>query len=756
MEKKIIIKKIKKYLFFISIVFFILTSIHLWYKYIYNDSKEVAEKWWTISEAIIWEFPTLNPLKINNDYNDYINHILYRSLLTYSTKTKKIEWDLTNCDISNLSSIECFLNENVKWSDGTPITYKDIQATYDLLKKSNINPILKSILQNVTIKQTGTSIIFKTNKKDINTLNIFFQPILPERLISNLNQEELKAKFSPIDWIYSWKYVVSKVTQNDTLWITNLYLEKNKYYFNNPAYIDKIIFKIFKNPSQFLKHKNSVSIFNDKNNLIWNSIPKFNQYKYSLNQYIWLFINTDKIPYPKLRNFILRSIKNKDLINKIWKSNYKEIDSPFFNKLKLETNNQTTPLNTILASLWYYSKSEILNKLWETTNKTYSNEAQININNTWSWIINNSWNLTNSWIINIKPITKDNYIVDSKLITEPKWVDNYNYITKKNLTLTWKVDKLIDSIYINNKKLLSYKPWTNYFVVPLKNNLKIWKNEYKIYFEKNWKKELEDTITFFYNPDKKTHKKYEQDLIKQLNEKAKQQALIKKIKNNNENNYIDKEQHKVFIQKLNNLNPNFYYNKNLDSYSLVLYYIENNSYNQSTAEYIKEKLESLWIEIILQPIDIQTLTSSLRQWHKDYDLLIAWINLWYFDFNIFPYFHSSQTKYWYNFSNIKKLSLDQILEELKSYNLSEKKQELLETKINIILKNEAIFKPLFTPLYSNLVDKNIKWYNLPKKIPSDIYRFNPLINSYILKKKIINYKNKSIINYFKYIFKILF
>jgi hypothetical protein len=397
----------------------------------------------------------------------------------------------------------------------------------------------------------------------------------------------------------------------------------------------------------------------------------------------------------------------------------------------------------MLASLWYYSKSEILNKLWASTNKNYSDEVKIK-------------EKTNTWTTDLKveKVTKENYLKHSKIITKPERVDNYNYITKNDLTLKWKVEKLIDWIYINDKKLESYKPGTNSFVVNLKNSLKIGKNEYKIYFERNLEKEHIETITFFYNPDKTTHQKYENDLLSQLNKKAREKALIEKIKETKKtaNNTINKE----LFEKLNKLNSNFYYNKNLDAFTLNLFYIENNLYNKITAKYIKEKLETLGIQINLQAIDIKTLTNSLKQWEKNYDLLIAWINLWYFDFNIFPYFHSSQAKYWYNFSKIKKLSLDQILEELKSHNLWEEKLKLLERKINEILKQEAVFKPLFTPLYSNLVDKNIKSYNLPWKIPSEIYRFSPLIHSYILKKKIINYDDKSIKNYFKYLFNILF
>ena len=47
------IKKLKKYLFFISIMFFVLTLSHLAYSYLYSDSKNSPVKWWTISEWII-------------------------------------------------------------------------------------------------------------------------------------------------------------------------------------------------------------------------------------------------------------------------------------------------------------------------------------------------------------------------------------------------------------------------------------------------------------------------------------------------------------------------------------------------------------------------------------------------------------------------------------------------------------------------------------------------------------------------------
>jgi hypothetical protein len=68
-------------------------------------------------------------------------------MLTYDINEDKVSADITSCDISNLSSIECYLQSDIKWSNGTNITIKDIIETYNLLKDSDINPVMASLLE---------------------------------------------------------------------------------------------------------------------------------------------------------------------------------------------------------------------------------------------------------------------------------------------------------------------------------------------------------------------------------------------------------------------------------------------------------------------------------------------------------------------------------------------------------------------------------------------------------------------------------
>lgn len=751
MDKKHVLKKLKKYLFFVSIVFLTLSSLHLVYNYVYYDSKETAQKWGIISESFVWTFPNLNPLKYNNDYNSYINHILYRSLLTYDINKGKIVWDLANCKISDLSKIKCELGKVIKWSSWEDITVEDIVSTYNILRETNINPILKKTLEKVKITAKESSILFETAWSDVNILNIFFQEILPKSVIEQIDLDNVTWNLSPINWVYSWKYKISKVDQDETVWFTKIFLEKNEFYTRNPIYIDSIILKFYKDYTTLLQQKGNINIFNDKKSLIWNSIPKLENHKYILPQYVSVFINRDKIEYPNIRNYILSQINSKEILKEVWEENNKLIESPFLDDIKLSTYSNKNTIKTMLNSLWYYKKEYHLSKIIKKEIKNYSSEVKITNSN------ENKKDLEEVNITEIKnSITKENYNHSSKIIRKPEWVDKYNFITNPNITLTWKTNKNISEVYINDLKLKNYKPSSEIFNLELNlslGNIKLWENTYKIYFIENWRKSLKESITLFYDKDKNNLEKQEADLISRLVNK-KIEANKKLISENNKEKE-EKEDNpkilKVFSKEdikrqnlINALDDKFYYDKNFKAYSLKISYIEWSKQISDTSLIIKKELENAWIKIELYSSKLLDITKKIRKNTEEYDILIAWINLWYFNFNLSKYFYSGQITKWRNLSKIKNSDLDNILEDLKSWLLTKDKRVELQKAVIKILSKEAVFKPLYSPYYSNLVIKNIEWYELNEIIPSDIYRFEPLSKSYILKNKIINSNDKNL------------
>ena len=735
----IVISKLKKYLFLISLVLLLVIGAHMIFVYLYEDAKEVPVKGWVVSEWIIWEFPHLNPLILSTDHNKYINRLLYRSLLSYDIEEGKISNDLASCDTSNLLYVECYLENNISWSNGEEITAEDIISTFNLFKKSEVNPVMSSLLAETEIEEKDGTIIFSNEKKDISFLNVFFQPILPANVINNLNTDEMKSSFSPLDSVYSGRYVIGSVDQDETVWITTITLERNTNYFQNNMFIDTLILKLFKDETHFLKHKNSVNIFNDKQNILWESIPRLEPFEYILPQFVSVFLNSETMESETMRNYVLRNINRSELVASLGAGVVQEIYNPFLTETEIDVE-KTSDLAFTLWRQWYQTKQELVaaakqqqeEKLAEAAaekEKTISAEA------------------------NPQPAPEKIEQESLSIITNPT-DDKYNFITEDNVLLKWKVeDESVSAVYINDYQLSWFSQWDDVFYYRLirwYDSIVEGKNEYKIYFEKDWEKELVEEIVYFYYTDSE---KLEDEKEKFFSGGI---TTSNTVANNSTSSgtwtVTDSEE----LQKLEALDNRFYYAEDLTPYSLNLLFINSDKNISDSVSFIKESIENAGIKINIIESSVSSLTNDLRKEDAPYDMVVIWVNLGYLDFNMFPYLHSSQAESGYNFSNIKNLSLDIILEEMKGNNLSNTKIIELEDKIAEILQEEQIMKTLYSPKLKLLVDKNIENYSLSSYMPDDIYRLNPLINSYISKKKTIDKENKSIPRFIKFLFTSLF
>ncbi len=730
----LVISKLKKYLFLISLVLLFVISAHMIFVYLYEDAKQVPVKWWVVSEWIIWDFPHLNPLILSTDHNKYILGLLYRSLLRYDIEEGKIGNDLASCDTSNLLYIECYLENNISWSNGEEITAKDIVATFNLFKKSEVNPVMSSLLAETEIAEKDGTIVFSNAKKDISFLNVFFQPILPASVINNLTSEEMKGVFSPLDSVYSWRYVIGSVNQDETVGITKITLERNTNYFQNNMFIDTLILKLFKDKNHFLKHKNSVNIFNDKQNILWESVPRLEPFEYILPQFVSVFLNSETIQSETMRNYILRNINREEIIQTLWASVVQEVKNPFLTETEIDVTKESD-LSYTLWKLGYKSKSELVVAAEKRQEEKEEVEKQA---------------AEEEKIVSAEANPKPNTIEQESLsiITNPT-KDKYNFITEDNILLKWKVDDSeVTAIYVNEYKLNGFSQWDDLFYYRLirwYDSIAEWKNEYKIFFEKAGEKRLVDEIVYFYYSD------------------AEKLADIKTsffwwevVSANNSSNSTESTWTGAIVneelKKLETLDKRFYYQDDLSAFSLNLLYINSDKNISDSVDIIKTSIENAGIQVNLIESSVATLTDDLRDKETPYDITVVGVNLWYIDFNMFPYLHSSQVESGYNFSNIKNLSLDILLEEIKWNNLSNTKILELENKALAILEDEQVMKTLYSPKLKLLVDKNIENYSLISYIPDDLYRLDPLINSYISKKKTIDKENKSVFDYIKFLF----
>lgn len=698
-------KKLKKYLFLISIFFSILIFSHILYIYLYHDSIEKPIKWWSISEWIIWDFPHLNPLLNSTDYNRNIIYLLYRWLMKYNYEEKKLESDLANCEIRNLLYIECYIKQNQKWSDWKNITTEDIVSTYNVLKNTNINNLASTLLKSTTIEHQEWIIRFSNTIEDINFLQILTIPIVPKDILDNIWNKELYWKFNPIDWIFSWPYIIDTVSYDDSLWIQKLILTKNPYYKEKNILIQRYIFKFFKDQNHLLKHKDNISIFFDLQRIFQETTPRLEKKTYFLNRFTSLFINEDKIKDENLRWFIIENIKVDNILNLLPKQ-FIKIDNIFNIKEKKENKQTNYNLEQMLKNLWYFKKENLILEI-------------------------------------IKDNKSKNEILESKtkVIFSPFNL-KYNFLSKDNVLIKWKVENNVENVYINDYKLTWFKPGDTEFYYRLKenfSNIKTWKNTYKVEFEIWNEKKIVDEFYVYYEKDEERLNILKEKVKKELEEKIK-----KEIK--------DEDKNKI-QEKINSLENNFYYNKNYEKFKLKLYYLDDIKELSIVANSIKTQIETFWIRLDIIPISLKELNEKISNGDKDYDMIIVWIDLWFFDFNIYPYFHSSESKNWYNFSNTRDLNLDILLEELKSQILSLEKRNELKEKINEILNKKNIIKTIYKKGNNVFIDKNIKNLTLQETYSSNLFLYEKILDSYITTEKKVLLEKKWIKDFINFIFK---
>jgi len=723
--------KLKKYLFLISILFFVITGSHLWYKYLYNDAKMYPLEGGTISEWLIGKFPSLNPLQPLSGNNGYFMELLYRSIHSYDNNDGKITSDIASCDTSNLTKIECFMQESIYWSNGEEITVDDVYATYTLLKESDINPIISNLLSGTTITKKESSIVFENQNEDINFLNVFFQPIVPKSTLDSIGKENLWGNFSTIGQNYSGKFKITNVQQDNSLWITKFILEKNEHYKDNPIAIDQLEIKLFPDTNVFNKNKETIHVFQDDNNLLGTSVPRFEILEYTLPQHVSLYLNKQTLPDNDFRSFILHSINRDNLLKHLGEEVVKPVINPYFTDISIEKELENKNYENILARYGYYKKSKLIADIIpeEADDSLYS------------------------WEVSVDELpeekTFDDFQKDSETITSPTYVEKYNFITKDDILLTWKTTQGVEAVYINDYKLQGFSSWDAQFYYRLKesfDSIKPGRNDYTIFFEKDGQKEAIEEITFLYNTSASELEKEKNILLDSLYKEKIQKEKEEKIEEIENTPDLTKKR----LEQIWALDDNFYYNNNLEKLTLDLYYVATDKSLEKTSLFIKNTLETSGIWVETHPITLNSLIKILSQ-KDNYDMILAGVNLGYFPQNIFPYFHSSQVENGYNFTNIKKTSLDIYLEELKSDIYTPEEQIQLEQKILDILKDEQVVKSLYTPIEHLMVDKSIKNTPFPEQLVNKSLRNYLYDRLYTNEKKVMNLENKNFINYIKYL-----
>ncbi|MCH8518458.1 ABC transporter substrate-binding protein [Candidatus Gracilibacteria bacterium] len=722
-----ILHKFKKYLLLLSIILFFLTGSHLSYTYLTHDADFEAIPGGTISEAIVGSFPHFNPLLPSSDHNSYINGLLYRSLLNYDQESKRFTSDIASCNLEKLGSIECVLEENIRWSNGQNITADDIIATYDIIRQTGVHPLYSSLLENVSIRKNGNVISFTTGTRDINILSLFLQPILPKSIVDTLNSETVEGKLSDVNGVFSGMFTVSNIIIDETTGVSRITLERNNNYSQNPTYIEYLIINLFRDENHLLQNRSSsFNIKYDRNGIIANSIPRLQSHHFIVPQFTSLFYNTQNIDL-QLRSHLNTLIKREGLVSGLGNTKVEAIYNPFFSERLIEKQQEDNfSFESYLNSRGYYSKNELLRQLDAKQKITQESEL-----------------FADSEAQDTRPLQEELTIVRSPT------TQKYNFVNSDNILIEGSVPAGVSAVYVNDYRLQGFSEGDRVFFYRLLGNfdsITDGENKYDIYFEINGERALQETFFYYLIEDEEELDDFRNNFFRQEGQSTP-----------NQNTQLDDLlEIQISREEINNLPANRYYTPSGEVFRLKLTSVQTDILLTEALQIVRGKLEDNGIELEIESMSLGELTNALRNESVEYDMILLGIDVGYFSGNIFPYFHSSQVENGYNLSKFSKLGLDILLEELRSEILTRSEEEELQEKILSILEEEQLMKTLYSNKYKLLIDRNIRREELPKKFSNTQSRQFIFKDMYFNESQMIQWDNKSIVGGLRFIISKLF
>lgn len=211
----------------------------------------------TYTEATLGKISSLNPLFATTNSEKTLSKLLFANLVSpdYSGYIGlDLADSLTSDQTGKIWNLR--LRSNLKWSDGQPITNKDIIFTTKIIQNNSTN-IYRTNLHRVKIEeQSDGSIQFTLPSAYLNFASSLNFPLIPEHILGKINPEQL------LDHDFSSKPVTSgpfthRATQNLNNSEKIAYLSRNLNFHLSPPLIDTFAVHTFSSPEEIIQALNS-------------------------------------------------------------------------------------------------------------------------------------------------------------------------------------------------------------------------------------------------------------------------------------------------------------------------------------------------------------------------------------------------------------------------------------------------------------------------------------------------------------------
>lgn len=282
------IKRFLRYIFFVTLILWIISSIFILYKYVWFSSNKTNSKWGTFVEWIFDSTSYLPYLRADGQSSFY-QGLLFNSCLKYSIVSEWMQFkeDLCNLNTKDNKIFNITVHPGTIRSDGTPLSIEDILFTYqDIIIKNKRWIRTLTPYKDVKItKESDSSFKVAFPTASIDNKLFFTQYILPYHILKDFDFQSYRELFAVQPIYTNCANIVSQTSDQYSL-IFNLVncmdTSLNFYQIKNHLSFDAF--------SSVIDEKKSsiVDVY------LWDkTFPGYEQHNLFTNKIITVFFNTN-------------------------------------------------------------------------------------------------------------------------------------------------------------------------------------------------------------------------------------------------------------------------------------------------------------------------------------------------------------------------------------------------------------------------------------------------------------------------------
>ncbi len=294
----------------IAIIFLSITQAY-WYSNSY--AIHTFKRGGTYTEATLGEVKSLNPLFAQTNSEKALSKLMFASLSSpdYSGHSGL---DLAKSIRSDSTSKKWIvtLRDNLKWSDGAPLTNEDVIFTTELIKNPLVNNNFSANLSSVDVFEEEGSIVFELTSPNVYFDSALDFPILPKHVLESVSPELILESNFSVKPITSGAYAYNATQNIGTSGEKVVYLVANDNYYKGRPLIDSFVVHAFMKSDDIINALNngtvtaSGELTSEEAKRVSNN--NFVEKQSGLNYGVYAFFDTAKVTNKKLRTAIRKGI----------------------------------------------------------------------------------------------------------------------------------------------------------------------------------------------------------------------------------------------------------------------------------------------------------------------------------------------------------------------------------------------------------------------------------------------------------------